>query len=190
VSGFRVLAPLAVVLLTVGCSTCSLDAGLIRRELWASNVAGAQGDMTSAAARVGAELLPAVPVEMRALPVCSGEVGKWPEVNCQTWSSEDQRMLRVLDAHGKSFVVFTIHTENFRYARLARRGNEFFVLEPLVTRRKWDEATECHCNAMPDNGTPRWHGFIVKAGPYSLLEPIRVPVTEDYIEWGCETSLL
>jgi hypothetical protein len=189
-----------------GCQRCksAVDAEALRGDLQVRSVARAEPVMRSTAERLGAVLLPITAQPLRERPLCmsaiaSGAVTGAPEADCELARSADDRAFRFFDANGVARLAITVPARIWRYARLAQRGDTFFVLTPILTRRKLGGATQCTCEAMPidfsrseDPGflQTETYVFVVDDRRLVTFEITPVRVTEGLFDWKCEAPLL
>jgi hypothetical protein len=165
-------------------------ASKIARQMRQQNRLNAEPAMQSAARQVGAELLPVLPEE-----VVDCDMPHWPIPpghDCIKWNPAYSPFAKLLDASGSVHNALPIETRDWYYARLARRGDDLFVLVPKVTRRQVDKADQCQCDGMPrvqPPGAPRVV-FVVEGTPKTPAQEIEVPVTEDYVNFQCRVYLM
>lgn len=147
--------------------------------------------MRRAAAQAGAVLLPVAPSRLGDPSVCASALvptiaETTRETYCESWRSDDGLSFRFLDSQGVPHIAIATNAQAWRYARLARRGNEFFVLEPKVTTHTIGKATQCECDGMPRPVVYDRYGFVVDDLPTLSVKRLEVLITEDALEWECK----
>ena len=165
-------------------------ASSIAGETRAQNRLRAEPAMQAAARQVGAVLLPVFPEE-----VFDCDMPDWrlpPGSDCVKWNPNFSPVTELLDARGGLHPVLPVDTPDWYYARLARRGDDLFLLVPKVIRRQVDRREECECGAMPQPIPPMRPRvvFVVDGTPKTPPQRIEVPVTEDYVNFQCRAYLL
>jgi len=182
-------AALAGVLTGCGCASWQKSA-TANRDLHRQNIARAEPAMRRAAALFGATLVSVPPQEIVDAP-CDSLVAPDlpPDANCISWQSEDGRLFRFHDAHGGKHLVIPVHSPSWIYARVARNGNHLVLLLPKVRQRKVSEGTRCECSGMAAPEFVTSYGFVFDDFQPDRLDVVEVPMTEDYIAWGCKEVL-
>lgn len=174
-----------------GCCTSDRRAAEIVSHMQTLTRVRAEPAMLSAAGRLGAELLPEFPREIYDCDM-PGRPRLEPQIDCAVWAPSDTGLLTMRLAGGKTRTVVPIKVHTWYYARLARRGDQLFLLVPKLTRRQVDQRTQCECDdgnygIAPVHPRPV---FVVEGTPNSNLQEVEVPVTEDYVVFGCAGFLV
>jgi hypothetical protein len=150
--------------------------------------------MRAAAASIGAELLPA-----RAQTVylydCQGTVlpehRRQVDAGCLTGVSADGKALRFVDVDGKKKLAIRVAEEALRYARLARRGSAFVILNPVVWRREIGKKTACECDAgLRVIFDFQYSAFVTDDVANFEVRELAVDVREDFVDWECKMRLV
>jgi hypothetical protein len=165
-------------------------ANRIDHEMKVQNRLRAEPAMQAAARAVGAELLPVLPEE-----VYDCNLPNWPlppGSDCIAYNPTYSPLAKLLDARGAVHQAVPIQVEDWYYARLARRGDDLFLLVPKVTHHEVDRRKQCECDGMPRIGPPERPRvvFIVEGTPRATLWKVEVPVTEDYVGVECKLYLM
>ena len=190
-SSRRTGAVLAGLLVGVaGCCTAMGRANRIERDMRLQNRQRAESAMQAAARAVGAELLPVLPEE-----VYDCDLPGWPTPsgNCIAYNPTYNPLAKLLDARGTVHQAVAVRGfPNWYYARLARRGDDLFLLVPKLTRHQVDRRTQCECDGMPRvlPPAPPRVVFIVEGTPKAPAQEIEVPVTADYVAFDCKVYLM
>jgi hypothetical protein len=153
-----------------GCHPCLTEREVKSTEqrLSASNDARAEQTMRALASSLGATLLPATPRALTDPEMLPSQVdGQW-----QLYEGGIARRAIPIDSH------------DWQHARLARRGDTLFVLEPVLTRRAVAQEKKCVC-FVGAYTVPTWYGFVVEDSSAALVEHVPVNLTEDFVEWRC-----
>lgn len=148
--------------------------------------------MRQAAATVGASLLPALPEEMAAIPCESTAIFQTGDAPfCVRDEGNDDSagpLLAVLDSQGRPAIAIAIPSQDWYYARVARRGSTLVLLMPKVSRRKLGVQSQCTCGTWGTH-TPVEHVLVIEGLSTATLQTLEVPMTERYVEWKCEAYL-
>jgi hypothetical protein len=197
VSRFVLIAGLCS--LASGCCTSMIRAAKIDDELRQQNLARAESAMRSAAQRQGATLLPDQPRELGFKPLCdtTEDTGLRTERSC-VLNSEGRistiaglgNVYQLIDGEGKRHIAITIGRER-RWARLAKRGDTLFLLTPRITFRQVAHRAQCECNGGPtvismSGSVNLGFAFVLEDLPKPEIQPVIVPVVDDYIAWQCK----
>jgi hypothetical protein len=184
-------ASIALGLALAGCAcTTRQKAAEHAAVLQAQSFERAVPAMRAAGASVGAQLLP-LRAQVLYLPPC--QPGEPHDVSrgCVIGQAANGRAFRFLDERGKTKLAIRTRWEAHRYARLARRGDTFVLLDPEVSRRVVGEGTQCECDAglivFPDF---QYFAFVTDDLPDVEVLALKVPMQEDVIEWECKVFLL
>jgi hypothetical protein len=100
---------------------------------------------------------------------------------------------RLLDHEGKQRIAITIG-EAGSWARLAKRGKTLFLLTPTPKFHRVDRGVQCECRGGPV--VVSMSGFIKLGLAFVLddlpaeIQPIIVPVVDDFVEWQCKMILV
>jgi hypothetical protein len=165
-------------------------ANRIERDMRLQNRQRAEPAMQAAARKVGAELLPVLPEEVYDCDL------RWPMPpgsNCIAYNPTYNPLAKLLDAHGTVHAAVAVRGfPDWYYARLARRGDDLFLLVPTLTRREVDRQTQCECDGMPRDIAPVKPRvvFVVEGTPKTPAQEIEVPVTADYVAFDCKLYLM
>jgi hypothetical protein len=166
------------------------EAAAVREELTARNRRNAEPVMLDAAQRLGAELLPAVPSELRLVASCDARdaLGAPPDASCVRESAVGGRVLHVVTADQKPHLAAMIRgIADWPYARLARRGTTLIVLEPKITHRTVGTMYECECNTCATVVLePHARGFVIDDMNVTDLRDVQLPMTEDVLDVKCK----
>jgi len=189
-SSRRTVGVLAGLLVGItGCCTSMGRANKIEREMRLQNRQRAEPAMQAAARQVGAELLPVLPEE-----VYDCDLHRWHmPAACVAYNPTYNRFAKLLDAHGTVHQALAVgRFPNWYYARLARRGDDLFLLVPKLTRHQVDRQTQCECDGMPRDMAPVQPlvVFVVEGTPRPAVQEIEVPVTADYVAFDCKAYLM
>ena len=190
-SSRRTVGVLAGLLVGIaGCCTSMGRANRIEREMRLQNRQRAEPAMQAAARQVGAELLPVFPEE-----VYDCDLPGWPTPggNCIAYNPTYNPLAKLVDAHGTVHQALAVRVfPDWYYARLARRGDDLFLLVPKLTRRQVDRQTQCECDGMPRDIPPVQPRvvFVVEGTPKMPAQEIEVPVTADYVAFDCKVYLM
>jgi hypothetical protein len=105
-----------------------------------------------------------------------------------SWAPDapDGEVLHLKDGQGKIWLAVTVSQSHLSYARLAQRGSAVFFLRPRMSRRKVGDRTECECNGMPRPLHPEIGVFVIEDVPSVKIEMVDIPMTEDFVDWGCK----
>ena len=199
-----IAVPVMVFLAGCGClSTQRVRAKM--EELRLQNRMRAEPAMLATAKSQGAVLLSVPPQDISfRLPCLSGtdetELGGgeppqdacvWIQSKssgCQEWAS-DGRSFLIRDKGKKPILAVPVQqVEGSAYARLAQRGNKFFILMPRLTiQDEVGTVTECECDGMPRVQCPSSFGFILSDAPSSPeIEVVWVPMAEKHYRTICK----
>ncbi|HEY0469989.1 MAG TPA: hypothetical protein VGC79_37640 [Polyangiaceae bacterium] len=152
-------------------------------QLLLRNRANAEPTMKAAAQRVGAVLLSAEAEAFETSPLCG--LSSNP---CLDEVEFKGSFSRVRDARGEARLAIWVPVELRRYARLARRSDQLFLLMPRVSRRVIDQKTCCECDGMLRAAGRVQAGFLVDEVPGVQLVTVDVPVTVDRYQWKCKAT--
>jgi hypothetical protein len=96
-----------------------------------------------------------------------------------------------LDRHGVTRLGLSVRRDEYEVARLARRGNTFFVLEPGVSYRTVDKGEQCYCDGgYSGHYDPNYVGFVIDDMAGYELRTLEVPMVKEVIEWTCKARLV
>jgi hypothetical protein len=187
----------ALVSFVSGCCVSPQQAARMQSELVAQNLALAEPDMREAAERRGAILLPLTALHLR-IPSCDtsgiSELlrSEFPPPDplgrCAEWAPGG-KFFRIVSDREKPKLAVVVQEHDRLYARIARRGNKLFVLEPRVSPQEVREVTECECNGMPYVVNISQFAFVMDDIESPEIERIAVPMTEFAIAWKCKLIL-
>jgi len=144
--------------------------------------------MRSAAERHGATLLPDRLEELQIMALCRTD----SERACVIKATDNGRTYRLRDERGRVRLAVPVGSHGRRTTRLARRGSKLLILVPLVTPGKVSSRAACECDGKPRIASATGFvvlglSFIVDEMPSVDVEEVPVPVTEDEIEWKCNS---
>jgi len=156
----------------LACSPCINGQQMSRRqeELLAKNLSDSEPAMRAAARAAGATLLPLRPQTLYD-----------PELI----PTEHEGLFHFFDAqHGERLAIVT---QSGSYARLARSGDVFVVLEPEPTQREAGHVELCECDGMPHPIVEIWSVFLVEPRASATVKRIKVPMIERVLGVDCKT---
>ena len=169
----------------MGCGCVTTEAAsAMDEQLLLRNLANAEPTMKAAAQRVGAVLLSAEAEAFETSPLCG--LSSSP---CLDEVEFKGSLSRVRDAQGEARLAIWVPVELRRYARLARRSDQLFLLMPRVSRRVLDQKTCCECDGMLRAAGRVQAGFLVDEVPGVQLVTVDVPVTVDRYKWKCKATM-
>jgi len=197
-SASRLVVVVALCSLASGCCTSLRRAIEINAELQEQNTSRAEPAMRSAAQRQGATLLLDQPRQLGFAPLCSatqdsalpagGYCVRVPQSGIGARGQLGD-VYQLLDHEGKRRIAVTIG-EAHSWARLAKRGETLFLLTPAVTFQQVDHRVQCDCQGGPviDSMSDYVNlglAFVLDL-PTPQIQPIMVPVVNDYVAWDCK----
>jgi hypothetical protein len=205
---FAVFPVVGVALFAAGCGCLSTPrASAKAAALFARNWDSAATAMRAAAEARGAVLLPIEAREME-LPVgCDLETHEPPPPGVDPFTCDSAFRTRTCAGstdRGRTFVTRSIDGttqllvpipspgQDWRYTRLARRGNTLVILNPrIVLRRTVGSVRECYCSAGPSIITcQRVKAFVLDAVFTPQIEEVSVPIVEGIFDWSCKATLV
>jgi len=158
---------------TQACSPCLNGQQMRTRqdELLARNLSDSEPAMRAAARAAGATLLSLRPQTLYG-----------PELI----PTEHEGLFRLFDSQRGERLAIVIRSPSWTYARLARTGDTFFVLEPEATAHETDHVEACECDRMPHPSVDIWNVFLVEPSASATVKRICVPVLEGVLKVDCK----
>jgi hypothetical protein len=154
--------------------------------------------MKAMATELGADLLDALPEQMRYPRSCEKPPPNFPTPDvtfappadqvCLKWLKEDGLAFRLLYKRTQTRLLVSLGGAPMHYARLAQRGSTMFVLSPMISTGSERRETRCVCDGWPEPVFQMISGFVVDDVDVSSVVYVAVPMTVDSIVWECEEA--